>query len=141
MTSKFAGLALAVDKPRRMTILHPGSGRPITDGTGKGAFIDVYSSDSDVSRQHARNIVQAKIDNPSRAKLSAEELESEAAGRVANLVSAWHLVTMDGQALDVACTFENARELFLAPAMSWLREQVEDFAADRGNFLKASSKS
>jgi hypothetical protein len=50
------------------------------------------------------------------------------------------LVDLSGNVIDIPFSQENARDLYSSAALSWLREQVDDFAGDRGNFSKASSK-
>ena len=72
-------------------------------------------------------------------RITPEELEAESTELLAALTAGWHLVTLDGHPLDVPFSIENARELYAAPALAWLREQVDEFAADRGNRPGASA--
>ena len=76
-----------------------------------------------------------------RMRITPEELEAESTELLAALTAGWHLVTLDGHPLDVPFSIENARELYAAPALAWLREQVDEFAADRGNFATPLSPS
>lgn len=144
MNSKFAGLELAVDKPQRLTLLHPNTRQPLRDKKGEEAWIDLYSADSDVARKHNRAI-QRRLLNVSargqRIKRTPEELEAEGLDLLVALTTGWRLVSLSGDHMDVPFTAENARELYGAPSMAWLREQVDEFAADRGNFSGASSPS
>lgn len=144
MNSKFAGLELAVDKPQRLILLHPNTRQPLRDKDGGEAWIDLYSADSEVARRHNRAI-QRRLLNVSargqRIKRTPEEIEAEGVDLLAALTTGWRLVSMSGDPLDVPFNQENARELYAAPSMAWIREQVDEFAADRGNFSEASSPS
>jgi hypothetical protein len=139
MTSKFAGLALDVDKPARLVILHPITRQPLSDKDGKAAHIDVYSNDSEPARVHARAVSRRRLAMRDRGKITPEELEADGVGLLAVLTAGWHLVSLNGEVIDVAFSVENARELYSEPSMAWLREQVDAFATDRSNFSKASS--
>lgn len=143
-SSKFAGLELAVDQPQRLILLHPNTRQPLRDKKGGEAWIDLYSADSEVARKHNRAI-QRRLLNVSargqRIKRTPEELEAEALDLLVALTTGWHLVAMNGDPLDVPFSQENARELYGAPSMAWVREQVDEFAADRGNFSAPSSQS
>lgn len=141
LASKFAGLALDVEKAARMVILHPVSRQPLLDKQGKEAFIDILSGDSDAGRKYDRAVYRRRIARGTRAKLTPEELEGDAAGLLAALTSGWYLVDLDGNPIDVPCDAANAKELYQEGAMAWLRAQVDEFAADRANFAKASSAS
>ena len=138
--SKFAALALAVETPERMPVLHPVTKVPLVDGTGKEAHIALFSSDSPQAQEHLRSLSRKRIASKNRTVLTIEEVERGQIDGLVKLTAGWYLVGLDGMALDVPFSPENARELYAEPAMAWLREQVEQFAADRENFLKASSK-
>lgn len=139
--SKFAALALEVDKPGRMTIVHPVSRQPLRDAEGKEAFVDLYSNDSEPARKHQRAVQRRRLAMRGRGKLTPEELEAEQVELLAALTAEWYLVDLAGRPIDVPFSQENARELYGDAAVSWLREQVDEFAGDRGNFSKASPKS
>lgn len=138
--SKFAGMALEVDKPERMTIVHPGTRQPLRDEKGNEAFIDLHSGDSDVARKHGRAVANRRLGMRGRVKLTAQELEADAAELLSALTAGWLLLDLTGQPIEVEFSRENARELFTEPGLAWLREQVDEFVADRGNFSKASPK-
>lgn len=144
--SKFAGLGIEVDKPQRMPLLHPNTRQPLrakvgTEGMAEEAFIDIYSSDSKVSREHERSIQRRRLNMRGRGRITPEEMEAEAVDLLSALTAGWSLVTLDGEKLDVPFSQENARELYSAPSLAWIREQVNEFAADRANFPQSSSKS
>ncbi len=136
--SKFAALALEVEKPARMTIVHPVTREPLKDGEGNEAYIDLHSGDSAVARRQQQSIQRRRLASRGR-KVTLEEIESDALDFLAALAASWRLVGLDGSAIDVPFSTTNARELFGESSMAWLREQVDEFSADRANFSKASS--
>lgn len=141
--SDFAALGLDVEQPARMTIMHPVTEAPLRDHEGNAAYIDVYSSDSDRQRKHERTITNRRFRQMQgmRVKMTAEQREEEALDLLAALTAGWRLLALDGSALDIPFSPEAARSLYANPATAWLREQVNEFAADRGNFSRASSTS
>lgn len=141
MSNKFAGLEISVDTAQRMVLVHPTSRQPLRDPDKNEAYIDLYSSDSEAARQHTRAIQRRRMAMRGRGKIAPEELEAEAVELLAALTTGWRLVSLDGQPIDVPFSIENARDLYSAPSLAWIKEQVDEFAADRGNFATASSPS
>lgn len=137
--SKFAGLEIPVDQPQRMVLVHPITRQPLCDPEGRQAYLDIYSADSEAARRHNRAIQRKRLAMRGRGRITPEELEGEGVDLLAALTTGWHLVGVDGQAIDVPFSIETARELYASPALAWIREQVDEFAADRGNFAAASS--
>lgn len=141
MSSKFSALALEVEKPTCMNIMHPVSRQPLRDKDGKTAYINLYSGDSEIARRHQRSVQRRRLNMVrGRSKLTPEELEAEAVEFLAAVTAPdWYLVDFDGNVIDVPFSPENARELYKEPALLWLREQVDEWVADRGNFSTALS--
>jgi hypothetical protein len=139
--SKFAGLELSIDTPSRMPILHPRTLEALVDEEGKEAFIELYSRDSAKGREQDRKnqIKRLGSRQPKKADIIDRNDEEHTDMLVALTVS-WHLVSLDGKALAVECTPANARELYTARTMAWLRDQVFNHTWDRANFLPASSQ-
>ena len=135
---KFAGLALATDVTQRMVILHPGTRPPLRQADGTDAWIELHSIDS----ASARKTMRAQQDRRLRmrsARPSADEIDADAVELLAALTAAWSLCSLDGDPIDVPCSAVNAQELYALPALAWLREQVDGFVSDRGNFRRAPS--
>jgi hypothetical protein len=139
--SEFSGLELEVETPFRLVLVHPITRQPMRDEQGNPAYIDHYSSDSEIARKHQRNIQRRRLAMRGRMKITPEELEAEAVDILAALTVDWHLVDLKGQVIDTKFTQENARKLYASPAVSWLREQLDESTADRANFSKGSSTS
>lgn len=132
-------LELDVDKPARMIILDPRNNLPMKGKDGKEAYVDVYSSDSEIARKFNRQIKTARLRTRNPNAITGDKLEEEDVERLAALTSAWHLVAFDGETIELECTNENAKKLFANNKLQWLVEQIDTFAGSRANFSKASS--
>ena len=132
-------LELEVDKPSRMVILNPRDNMPMKDKDGKEAYVDVYSSDSDIGRKFTREITTARLRTRNPNALTGDKLEGEKVDLLAALTAGWHLVNFVGDPIDMECTRENARKLYSNNKMQWLADQVDSFAGTRANFSRASS--
>jgi hypothetical protein len=139
MNNKFSGLELEVEAPFRLVLLHPVTRQPLRDSEGREAYIDHYSADSEIARKHQRAVQRRRLAMRGRLKITPEELEAEATEVLAALTVGWHLVGLKGDPIDTPFTPENARELYSDPRVAWLREQLDESAADRANFSKGSS--
>lgn len=137
--SKFDALALPVDATGRMVIKHPTTGATLRDRDGKEAYIDLYSGDSEVAERQRRAITNDRLSMRNRNKITSERLESEGLELLVALTTGWNLVALDGSPIDLAFSPQEARNLYGDRRMRWLREQVDEFTADRANFVKASS--
>lgn len=137
--NKFSGLELEVETPFRLILVHPVTRQPMRDEDGNQAYIDHYSSDSEIARKHQRAIQRRRLAMRGRMKITPEEIEGEAIDVLAALTVGWHLVDLKGNMIDLPFSQDNARELYGNPAVSWLREQLDESTADRSNFSQASS--
>lgn len=139
MSDPFAALELPVDVPARMTIMHPTTGLPLRDQDGQDAYIDLYSTDSDVARKHLRTAANKRLAQRQPQKTNAEAIESNTIDYFVTLTAGWRMCGLDGQRIDVPFTPENARALYSSTRSAWLREQVDAFVSDRANFSRVSS--
>ena len=136
--SRFAALALDTETPRRMMIRHPATGAVMRDAEGREAYLDLLSLSS-ATAQKARSAVQQKrIDSRVRT-VSLTDAVQEAMHVLAACTKGWHLVGLDGAALDVPCTPDTAHELYTTPGLRFVADQATDFADAAGNFLPGSS--
>lgn len=138
--SEFSGLELEIEKPYRLTLVHPVTRQPLRDEEGKEAYIDHYSSDSEIARKHQRAIARRRLAMRGRAKITPEELEAEATDLFVALTAGWYLVDLRGKKIDVPFSQESARRLYSNSAVGWIREQVDESTADRANFSQGSPK-
>jgi hypothetical protein len=136
---KFAGLELEVETPFRLMLVHPITRQPMRDAEGKTAYIDHYSADSEIARKHQRAVQRRRLAMRGRMKITPEELEGEAVDILSALTVGWYLVDLKGNVIDLPFSQDAARELYGNPAVSWLREQIDESTADRANFSQGSS--
>lgn len=134
--SALARLSLAVDKPARMPLLHYQTLQPLRDGTGKEAWIDLYSADSEIKRRHDRETQRRRLNTRNRVRITPEELEAEGTDLLVALTANWFLLDLDGFPIELPFTPENARRIY--DQVRWIRDQVDEFCVDRGNFTPAS---
>lgn len=137
--NKFSGLELEIEAPFRLVLVHPVTRQPMRDAEGNNAYIDHYSADSEIARKHQRTVQRRRLAMRGRMKITPEEIEGEAVEILAALTVGWHLVDLKGKVIDLPFTADNARELYANPAVGWLREQIDESTADRGNFSQGSS--
>lgn len=143
MSSKFGGLAANVTTPSRMIIIHPSTGKPITDKSGQKAYIDFFSQDSDVGRQHVRDRASDQVKRAQQADagdVAGDPIEDQSA-LLSALAAGWNLVDPTTEtAIDFPFTGkDSATELFSAPELGWLRRQGWLYVINAGNFMPGSS--
>ena len=137
--SKLAKLAADVDKASRCYLYVPTGGRPpLASPDGHHAWVDVLSLDSAAAAAQRRSTALARLDKRA-ARISLEDLEAEQAEMLAVLIVDWHLIGLDGQAIDVPCAPETRRELVTEPTFAWIRRQLEEHVSDLGNFMRATT--
>ena len=140
MTSPLDSLGFDVNKPETLILSSPITGQPIyCNVTGEAAHIEVLSADSDVAR-NLRRRAQAQV-MKRRGKVSVEENEATSLELISALTTGWFLVNFDGEAIDFDYSTQNARELYSNTSFAWIKEQVDEFAGDRSNFMKNSKTS
>lgn len=139
--SKFDALALAVDRPSRMIILHPATRQPLRNGTGEEGWIDLLSDDSQAAQAYDDRLSDNRLQNRQLigSLPTAGELRQAAIGRLAALTTGWHLVGLDSSTIDIPFNPANAIELYGHHELAWLREQVAAHIGRRANFTPRSS--
>lgn len=113
------------------------SGKPMTTKDGKPITIKLLGPDSIAYRKANRDLVRKRVRaaNAAEPEPSFEENEAESIALLASLTVGWHGIT-NGKGEPVACTREAAAALYERfPA---IRDQVDVFVAQRGNFVSAA---
>lgn len=131
--------SLEPDDGTTVHLRHPVSREPLESETGASITIDVAGMDSDAFRVRQRAITNKRLAGTARKPLTAEQLEEERIGTLVACVTGWSNIELDGEVLTFSR--ENVRRLLSRPKMSWVRDQLDEAIADRGNFLKASPTS
>lgn len=116
-----------------LDVLHPTTGEILRDEEGAPMRILLLGKDSDDYRKAQRAATQRRLKSRSkRSMIDAETLEREAVEVLIVCTKDWEGVGDAGE--DLSCTPENVRRVY--SSYLWLREQVDEFVEDRGNFMK-----
>lgn len=126
----------AADGSAKMEV-RDAAGVPVLKEDGSPITITLLGKDSDAWIKAENAATNRRLAQGTRIKLTAEGLKADAIAGLARVTVAWDGVGI-GEA-ETPCTYENAVRLYTqAPA---IREQVDEFISDRGNFTKASQGS
>jgi hypothetical protein len=132
---KFDGLTVS-EAPARMTILNPVTGDPVVrKDTGEEAWIELHPNESEVGARIEREITTKALRRRVQA-LRGRDLEENTIAKLAGLTINWNLALLDGSHIDLACTPDNAEQVY--KDVRWLRNQVAAFVNDLGNFQPTS---
>jgi hypothetical protein len=113
------------------------NGEPLKqDGGKKPVSITLYGADSEVARKARNAAANRYLKQRGKVQITAEGSEADALSFLAKCTAAWDGIVVDGKALP--CDRENVMQVY--ERFPFIREQVDEFIADRANFLKASSK-
>lgn len=112
-------------------LLHPGTGEPIYDETGEPVGINLLGKDSKEYRSSQRAISNRRLNRKGNAAITAERIEAEANEVLAKCTKSWKGIVLNGESLE--CNFNNAKNLYAT--VPWVKEQVDEFVAERANFL------
>lgn len=135
----FEGMALAVERPARVELVHPVTGEVlINKATGEPAYIDMYSGDSEVAKKWTRESTTRRLQRRNN-KIDGDFVEDNAVSLLTALTAGWSLCTLDGDPVDLPFSAANARVLYSTAALSWVRDQANDGAGNRALFMPASS--
>lgn len=116
-----------------LDVLHPTTGEILRDDDGQAMRIQLLGKDSDEYRRAQRAATQRRLKSRSKkSMIDAETLEREAVEVLIVCTKDWEGVGDAGE--DLPCTPENIRRVY--STYLWLREQVDEFVEDRGNFMK-----
>jgi hypothetical protein len=142
--SKFGSLAADVSKPFIVELIDPSTDEPIRDKVGAAAFIAVWSADSERGRafdKGRRKQLMLRIRQSRTGKVDPDDALEENIAKCATLTDRWYLVDrLTGEPIVVPCDADNAADLYSAPGMGWLFQQVWGGAINPSNFLPKPSK-
>lgn len=131
--------ALSVsDEPGKMIIIHPKTQSPIYDKDGNPAYVLVYSDSSQKGLEIQRSAYERSRKRGFRAQglPDFDDARDMLVGNSAARTAGWYLVDpATEEAIDEPWSLKRAREVFAS--LDWLRRQVDEYAADEGNFIKA----
>ena len=113
-------------------LLNPGNGDPLTKDDGSSVGIYLLGRDSDAYRQAQRKVTNRRLSQKSSTSITAERLESEANDILAHCTVSWNGIVYKGEELE--CNAANAKRIY--KEIPWLKEQVDEFVAERANYLE-----
>lgn len=126
-------VAAAAEEGAELHLRHPTTNELLFDGDDKvPVTITLAGADSERFRSAQRAQINRRLRKRGREDATIEAAEADAIELLAASTLGWSGIALDGE--DLACTPANAKKLYRR--MSWVREQVDVFMADRGNFLK-----
>ena len=121
---------------RTMPIRHPVTNKPLVEDDGTPWELQLIGQDSRefTKRQHA--LAQKRIDDGTivpgkRTKIDLEEIQDEAIDLLVLCTKGWKGIKLDGASLPF--TPENCKMLYTQ--YPWIKEQADQFIANRANFL------
>ena len=121
------------DDGATLTIVHPE-----TEEVIEGMTITLLGQDSKVYRKMQMAKQQAALNRISKGKkavdFDAEKLAEDSIDDLVKLTVEWSGFMLDGKELD--CTPDNIRNVY--SEWAWIKEQVQEFVADRANFFRAN---
>jgi hypothetical protein len=124
----------AAERGADLHLEHPTTGEPLKTEDGKNITIRLLGNDS---REFRAGLSEIAEKNVGKKRTSFASAEANGIELLARVTVGWQNVTYKGEALK--CTPENVRTLYTE--ISWIKEQVDAFVADRSNFLKFAAKS
>lgn len=114
------------DEGAWLTLEHPITGAPLS------ARIKLAGIDSKIYQKQVRKNQDKRLKR-FRFKTSSDELENERLTLLVAITLEWEDVAEGGSMLER--TSENIRHLYTE--YPWIREQADEFAGDRANFIKS----
>lgn len=118
----------------KMVLLHPITNAPLADDDGNEASIMLHGPDSTAQKEVKRKFQNKAIKDGVKRKslnISTEQIEAQAIALDVAATAGWKNISIEGEEFEYSP--ENAKILYRD--YPWIREQVEEFIADRSNFL------
>lgn len=97
-----------------------------------GVQIEIAGKDSDLYQEEFKKY-RKKLFSQDKDEVGIAATRKLIAEFLAKITISWENVTWEEEPME--CSYDNAYKLYSDPAYKWLRDQVDDFASDRGNFL------
>jgi len=107
---------------------------PVTGIAIDGMKITVLGTDSKTYRDAVKSRMRQRVNQRKKQDFDPDKAEREGLELLADLTVDWQGIELDGESLK--CTRENCVKVY--GRFSWIREQVDEFIADRANFLPSA---
>jgi len=116
-----------------LELLHPVTGQVIRDDDDNAMRVRLVGKDSKEYRKAQRAITERRLKSRSRAnRFDADGIEQEATDLLVACTVGWEGFAEDGK--DLEFNKANIRKVYTN--YPWIREQVDEFVDDRGNFMQ-----
>lgn len=109
----------------------PFTGEELFNDDKSPMTISLLGKDSEPYRRITRANANKSL-NKGRVKLTVEKFEQDGVDLLAAVTTGWHI--QFGQTM-LEFSTAKAKELYSDPEYKWVQEQVDEFVAERSNFL------
>jgi hypothetical protein len=117
-----------------LELLHPVQGVPIRDEDGNALRVQLVGKDSKQYRDAQRKITERRLKSRSKAnRFDADAMEQEAIDVLVACTVGWEGFAEEGKDLE----FKPANIRRVYDTHPWIKEQVDEFVDDRGNFMQS----
>lgn len=125
-------LTAAADRGADMKLEHPVTGAPLMTEAGEPISIRLLGNDS---REFRAAIGELAEKQAGKRRQSLDAAEAHSVELLARLTTGWHGIVFGGEELPF--TRANAERIYRE--RPWIREQVDKFIGERGNFFKGGA--
>ena len=125
------------DAPTSMTLMHPSTGQEMTNDD-KPIVIHVHGPDSEIIRNHERAVQNRRLKIASttgRLVLDATSVAEDQIAKTVKCIAGWENIVVGKKPLE----FTPANVHMMVTQLPYLRDQVEAFHSNRGNFFRTPS--
>ena len=116
-----------------MNVIHPITGEEMFQEDGTHVTVTLLGMESSIAKRIIKARAQKQL-NKRNQKVDLDEAREFTISLQAKLITASQGLTENGQDLDLT---DQATAIDVLTRYSWLREQIDEFIADRANFYKA----
>lgn len=125
-------LTAAADRGADMKLEHPVTGAPLMTDAGEPISIRLLGNDS---REFRAAIGELAEKQAGKRRQSLDAAEAHSVELLARLTTDWNGIVFGGEELPF--TRANAERIYRE--RPWIREQVDKFIGERGNFFKGGA--
>lgn len=125
-------LTAAADRGADMKLEHPVTGAPLLTDAGEPITIRLLGNDSREFRAAIGDLAEKQA---GKRRQSLDAAEAHSVELLARMTTGWHGIVFGGE--DLPFTRDNAARIYRE--RPWIREQVDKFIGDRGNFYKSGA--
>jgi hypothetical protein len=113
------------------------AGSPLSNDDGTPMSLTLLGSDSDVAVKARNASTNRVLKQRGRGQITAESAQADATALLAACTTGWN-ITLGGQKPEFSR--EAVARLYADPKFAFIREQADEFIAERANFMKGSPK-